>query len=63
VCPIVCDLETSTMSSLGSSGGVAPQKEIEMCMGNTLIKKFTQGRRDARVRKSLAIRLNTAVHL
>jgi hypothetical protein len=63
VYPIVCDLETSTMSGLGSSGGGASQKEIEMCMGNILINKFTQGRRDARVRKALVFRLTTAVHL
>ena len=47
------------MSGLGSSGGVASQKKIEMCTGNILIKKFTQGRRDARVRQSLAFRLTT----
>jgi hypothetical protein len=39
------------------------RKYIEMFMGNILIKKFTQGRRDARVSKSLAFRLTTGVHL
>lgn len=58
--PTVCDLETSTMSDLGARGGVALQKN-EMFMGNILIKKLTQGRRDARVSKSLAFRVTTAV--
>jgi len=35
VCPIVCDLETSTISHLGSSGGVAPHEKILKCAWGT----------------------------